>query len=70
MRRKPDRWNTPRLAVIGAFIGAGYALWQSMTGEMPPPTTLYGFGGVFGGAVGGAAMFAATSGIRNLFIRD
>lgn len=69
------RWNTLRIAGYGAAIGVVYALvsdlpksdpsgWQ-MTADFWP----WLIGKAFGGAVGGATLFALVSGVRNLVLR-
>ena len=65
------RWNTMRAALIGAVCGIVYAVVRIVLGSGPWTTDQlsYHFGGLIGGAVGGAALFAAVSGVRNLILR-
>ncbi len=68
---KPQKWNTGRLAIYGAFGGLGLAAGIIRAG----PTMIQGeiagsLGYLVGSAVGGAALVALVSGIRNLFIRS
>ena len=60
-----ERWNTARIALAGAVIGIVYTsidsgLWQLQVGEI--------VGSLICGAIGGAALFAIVSGLRNLFV--
>lgn len=65
----PKRWNTPLAARWGAIFGAAYIFWDT-TRKSGLPVGTDGFaylaGAIFAGAVVGAAMFAAVSGLRNL----
>ena len=65
---KPQKWNTGRLTIYGAFAGLAYAVWGHAPdwGVEPLSSTL---GTLTGGTVGGAALVAIVSGIRNLFVR-
>ncbi len=65
---KPKKWNTGRLALYGAFAGLAYSVFNHAAnwGVEPLSSTL---GTLTGGAVGGAALVAITSGLRNLFVR-
>ncbi len=65
---KPKKWNTRRLALYGAFFGLAYAVFDIAANWGVQPV-LFTIGGLLGGAVGGAALLASASGIRNLFIR-
>jgi hypothetical protein len=66
----PERWPTHRIAMYGAFAGAAYAAVAAW-GRWPlsPEWAARSFGGLLGGAAGGAVLAAAVSGIRNLFVR-
>lgn len=65
---KPQKWNTGRLTIYGAFAGLAYAVVRNAPdwGVEPLASTL---GTLTGGTVGGAALVAIVSGLRNLFIR-
>ena len=65
---KPKKWNTRRLALYGAFVGLAYSVFNHAANWGVEPVS-FTIGGLTGGAVGGAALLAAASGIRNLFIR-
>ncbi len=64
------KWNTPRIAFYAAFFGAAYNApllvghWGSSVEEI-----LSAIGQMGGGAVGGAMLASAASGIRNTAIR-
>lgn len=64
-KTKTEQWNTLRLAMIGAGFGIAYSsldteLWKLQSGEI--------FASLIGAAIGGAALFAIVSGLRNLFV--
>ncbi len=65
---KPQKWNTGRLTICGAFAGLAYAVWGHAPdwGVQDLASTL---GQLTGSTVGGAALVAIVSGIRNLFVR-
>jgi hypothetical protein len=64
------RWNTPRIALYGAFAGM---LYQAFVAQdywtQGPGMVARGIGGIIGGAFGGAILAALVSGLRNLFVR-
>jgi hypothetical protein len=63
-------WNTPRLALYGAAAGTLYSAYDLAGHWSLDPNALAScVGGLFGGAVGGAILVAAASGLRNLAIR-
>ncbi len=67
---KPQKWDTGRLAIYGAFGGLGLAVGIIRAG----PTIIQGeiagsLGGLAGSALGVAVLVALVSGIRNLFVR-
>jgi hypothetical protein len=64
------KWNTGRLALYGAAVGCMYGAVANMsywTGSAE--MVLEAIGGVVGGGVGGAAVVAIVSGVRNLLVR-
>ena len=66
---KPQKWNTGRLTIYGAFGGLTVGVIRAW------PTIIQGdiassLGYVVGSAVGVATLVALASGIRNLFIRS
>ncbi len=65
---KPKKWNTSRLALYGLFLGLALSVLRHAAdwGVQPIESTM---GQLTGGAVGGAALVAITSGLRNLFVR-
>ncbi|HTE38455.1 MAG TPA: hypothetical protein VK630_18105 [Reyranella sp.] len=63
------RWNTVRIAVWGAAFGVLYTLMRKVVEQGTLPSDAYFYGGIFGGAVGGAMHFALVSGARNLVLR-
>lgn len=65
---KPKKWNTPRLALYGAFVGAAFILIRGYIEPSYAPVE-FNVGEVVGGAVGGAALVAIVSGVRNMFVR-
>jgi hypothetical protein len=65
------RWDTLRIALWGAAFGVAYsAIKLTIDGfaTLNSDSLAYA-GGLFGGAVGGAAIFAIVSGMRNLILR-
>jgi hypothetical protein len=65
---KPQKWNTTRIALCGAAGGGVYMLATLVVGNHYLDIT-ENIAANFGGAVGGAALFATVSRIRNMFIR-
>lgn len=65
---KPQKWNTTRIAICGAAIGGVYTLAKLGVGD-PYLHIGESIAAMFGGALGGAALFAMVSGVRNMFIR-
>ena len=64
-RNITERWNTVRIALAGAVFGIIYSsidseLWQLKVDEI--------VASLIGAAIGGAALFAIVSGLRNLFV--
>ena len=65
---KPQKWNTGRLAVYGAFGGLAVGIILAgpiMIQEGITGSLVY----LVSSALGGAALMALVSGIRNLFVR-
>ena len=65
---KPKRWNTVRIALCGAALGAVYVLVGEGGGYLSAGEIGPGISLTLGGAIGGAALFAIVSGVRNLLI--
>lgn len=68
------RWNTLRIALWGLFLGPLYSFAKAyFDGTLPrvwdADGLAYILGGLIGGALGGAALFALVSGVRNLILR-
>lgn len=68
------RWNTARIAIWGAVLGPIYLLIQASIDRHMPETwsldsIIYLISFLGGGALGGAALFALVSGVRNLILR-
>ncbi len=65
---KPQKWDTGRLAIYGAFGGLAVGIiraWPFMIqGDIAGS-----LGALAGSALGGAALVALVSGIGNLFVR-
>ena len=67
---KPKKWNTPRLAIYGAFAGLAYAIFNAVgTWSIETNAIAANIGGLIGGTVGGALLVAGASGVRNFFVR-
>ena len=66
---KPQKWNTGRLMIYGAFGGLAVGIILAgpimMIREGITDSLVY----LVGSALGGAALVGLVSGIRNLFIR-
>ncbi len=65
---KPQKWNTGRLVIYGAFGGLAVGIiraWPIMIQEGITDSLVY----LVGSALGGAALVGLVSVIRNLFIR-
>ncbi len=65
---KPQKWDTGRLAIYGVFGGLAFGIvgaWPIMIQEGITGSLVY----LVGSALGGAALVALVSGIRNLFVR-
>lgn len=58
------RWNTIKIASWGTGFGAVYGFATANASDWA-----YLGGSIFGGALGGAALFALVSGLRNLILR-
>jgi hypothetical protein len=65
MNSKPKRWNTLRASLIGAAFGAIYTAFDSTLWNLDPSEISASF---IGGSIGGAALFAIVSGLRNLLV--
>lgn len=68
------RWDTKRIAIIGAVFGLAFkvltlALLPGPASQNPDFQSGLLIGGLIGAAVGWAAIFAVVSGLRNLFFR-
>jgi hypothetical protein len=67
------RWDTARIALWGAALGLVYSLvslWMNgRFARLDTERLVYLGGGLFGGAFGGAILFATVSGVRNLILR-
>jgi hypothetical protein len=71
---KPKPWNTVRIALYGGLAGVAYSAINFGLGFHTPNVhesdlLAAAVGEFIGGAVGGAALCAAVSGIRNYFGR-
>ena len=62
---KPQKWNTGRLAIYGAFGGLAVGIIGAMIQGGIDGLLVH----LVGSAVGGAALVVLVSGFRNLFIR-
>jgi hypothetical protein len=63
------RWNTLRLALYGACVGALWAAFQSAPlWRLGGDYTARAIGHLIGGAAGAAALVAIVSGTRNLLL--
>ncbi len=65
---KPEKWNTGRLTIYGAFGGLAVGIIRAW------PIIIQGdiagsLGALAGSALGIAVLVALVSGIRNLFVR-
>lgn len=65
---KPQKWNTARLAIYGAFGGAAVVTildWPTIVQQ----DLVNSLASQVGGAIGGAALMGLISGSRNFFVR-
>jgi hypothetical protein len=66
---KVHKWNTARLALYGAAIGAVYEFVIEAHSYWSEGALAAAVSMVIGGAIGGAILFAIASGVGNLFAR-
>lgn len=62
---KTKSWNVILVAAIGAGIGAGYSVFNAISGYGDSLTVSEGFGAAAGGAAAGALLGAVVAVIRN-----
>ncbi|QJP13291.1 hypothetical protein G3545_06275 [Starkeya sp. ORNL1] len=64
----PRRWNTGRVALYGALVGALYALLNTGLDTTSSLVAFEAFGQAIGGGAVGAVLAACGSGLRNALV--
>jgi hypothetical protein len=64
-QNKTERWDTLRIAMIGVVFGIVYSSFDSQLWNLKPGEIV---ASLIGAAIGGAALFAIVSGLRNLLV--
>jgi threonine/homoserine efflux transporter RhtA len=69
MSEKPGKWNTPKIALYGAAVGAIYPGVLHFPLSAAGDDVAFWLGSMTGGALGVAVLAALVSAVRNLLVR-